>query len=138
MEQNQLGEVIIIDDDSISNMITERRLVDFYSRDSIFSYTEPGLGIAHLRRWMENSKNKKGILLLDINMPYMNGWDFLDVVSKDLADDESDQVGVFILSSSVNRMDRERAKAHPLVKGYFEKPLSVTEFKKCAIGEQVA
>ncbi|MGM0589031.1 MAG: response regulator [Bacteroidota bacterium] len=62
---------------------------------------------------------KPDLMLLDINMPEMNGWEVLEQLS---VDDNS--FTLYILSSSIDRHDLERAKNHPLVTNYLSKPLT--------------
>jgi CheY-like chemotaxis protein len=59
------------------------------------------------------------LMLLDINMPEMNGWEVLERLSVD-----DDAFTLYILSSSIDRHDLERAQKHPLVTDYLSKPLT--------------
>lgn len=62
-------------------------------------------------------------LFLDINMPTMSGWEFLEAFERfDALIKE--QYNIYILSSSVNIGDINAAKANPLVIGFLEKPLN--------------
>lgn len=64
------------------------------------------------------------IIFLDINMPKMNGWEFLDAYAA-LPDPPhaKPRVVIIMLSTSSNYRDKERASATPLVKAFMEKPL---------------
>jgi CheY-like chemotaxis protein len=66
------------------------------------------------------------IILLDINMPVMNGWDFLDEFRKNAT--LRDHVKVLVLSSSVDPGDKEKALSYKEVTGYIEKPLTTGFF----------
>ena len=63
------------------------------------------------------------IVLLDINMPTMNGWEFLDAINQDSLDRS---IFVAIVSSSVDLSDIEKAKNYPQVMTYIDKPLNPT------------
>jgi len=63
-------------------------------------------------------------ILLDINMPIMNGWEFLDEYTR-LNIDPSGKSKVFIISSSVFSNDINKARSYPLVKDFISKPLNV-------------
>jgi CheY-like chemotaxis protein len=60
------------------------------------------------------------LVLLDINMPVMNGWDLLEELQKE----KSKKVYVVIVTSSIDPDDREKAKKYNQVIDYFEKPIS--------------
>ncbi|ELR72781.1 response regulator receiver protein [Fulvivirga imtechensis AK7] len=62
------------------------------------------------------------LVLLDINMPVMNGWQFLNALDETPF---ADQVYVIIVTSSVDRADHEKAKEFERVFGYIEKPITV-------------
>ena len=70
---------------------------------------------------MNLEKEPPNILFLDINMPVMDGWEFLSALKE-----KGDEIlfPIFITSSSVDPEDREKAERHPLVKGFIEKPIT--------------
>ena len=59
------------------------------------------------------------IILLDLEMPIMDGWDFMAEIDKFL----TDKTAIYIVSSSISYEDREKAKSFPKIRGYFSKPL---------------
>jgi CheY-like chemotaxis protein len=66
------------------------------------------------------------LILVDINMPVMNGWDFL----KEYAQVESSREDTIImLSSSIDFQDRQKSKDFPYVDGFIEKPLTFEKLK---------
>lgn len=67
-----------------------------------------------------SSKDQKFLIFLDINMPYMNGWDFLNKLSP-LTNTE--QVKVIMVTSSLSQSDRDKANTYDLVVDFMEKPL---------------
>ena len=75
------------------------------------------------------------VLLLDINMPSMTGWDFLNVF-KDYSDDIHQQFITFILSSSVDDIDREKANSNPLVCRFISKPLKDEVIRQMVIDSE--
>ena len=64
------------------------------------------------------------IVLLDLNMPVMTGWEFLEKF--ELLNIEC---LVFIVTSSLNQADKERVSKYPIVSGYFIKPISDKDIK---------
>ena len=75
------------------------------------------------------------LLLLDINMPVMNGWQLLDTIK---ASKFADRVSAVIATSSVDYEDHEKAKEYPQIVAYFEKPLDERSFNKIKKLPQVA
>jgi CheY-like chemotaxis protein len=62
------------------------------------------------------------VLLLDINMPVIDGWAFLDAIQQK---PYADALSIFIVTSSIDRADRKRASEYKQVIEYFEKPLDI-------------
>lgn len=64
------------------------------------------------------------LVLLDINMPRMNGFEFLDALSKHENDVRLLHVAVVMLTSSDNDEDASRARTYPIVRGFETKPMN--------------
>lgn len=109
---------IVVDDDPIFIMLMERMLSK--TRDlTDFSTFESGLNaLSHLK---ENYLEKdKFVIFLDINMPEMDGWEFLDKLN-DFAD--NNKVLVLLCTSSVDDSDVNRGKEYPFVQNFLSKPI---------------
>lgn len=72
----------------------------------------------------EGQKNLPELILLDLNMPMMDGWEFLKLFEEEYAQ-QFPITKVIILSSTVNPLDWEKSKQHDLVIGFEKKPLSI-------------
>jgi CheY-like chemotaxis protein len=107
--------IYLIDDDDIQNIINHKiiQLVDSNITIQTFSGAQAAL------QALEETKKLPKLIFLDINMPRMNGWDFLEIY-------EQTDIGVpvYILTSSINNMDRERSVGYSSVRGFLSKPLS--------------
>lgn len=116
---HQLPEVLIVDDDDVDIMAVRRALGKL---DDV-----PRTHVAHdgaeaLEMLRQNNKNPDGVtwpclVLLDINMPRMNGFDFLEAVR---ADENLHNLVVFMLSTSDSPRDKARAYGYN-VAGYINK-----------------
>lgn len=119
---NNTTNLIIIDDDEFFHFIIKKQFKAFdLSQDRIYSYhngKEALDAIANL-----SHENERSLVLLDLNMPVLNGWEFLEEVQRKMPD-FSNKVTVFICSSSIDREDIDKAKRHPLVADYLVKPLN--------------
>ena len=67
-------------------------------------------------------ENQSVVIFLDLNMPVLNGWEFLDKYVE-LFHERNDKI--IILSSSIDFLDRQKAKLYELVSGFLEKPLTM-------------
>ncbi|CAN5493597.1 response regulator [soil metagenome] len=75
------------------------------------------------------------LVLLDINMPVMDGWEFLKIVSDKVY---AQHVFFAMVTSSVDRADKEKAIAYSQVIDFVEKPISFEECKKIRLMSQIA
>ena len=110
----------MIDDDSIGVFLTERLLKreGFTERIASFGSAEEALGFLSTAQPAELPQ----VIFLDLNMPVMGGWDFLDA----LKPQEAQLLGrchIFILTSSLAHYDTSRIQEYPLVSGLIHKPL---------------
>ncbi|SKB77710.1 response regulator [Dyadobacter psychrophilus] len=115
---------IVVDDDPINNIVCKYVIANFAPLSGIQLFTNA----EHALEWFRNefssvANDKECVLFLDINMPLMSGWEFLDEFVM-LPDTLKAKVNIFILSSSIDPEDRDQAENHPLVHGYYSKPLS--------------
>ena len=111
---------MLVDDDSISNFITESRLRTI-SKDFRIQRFPNGRKLLDFFEtdWENENEFFPALLLLDLNMPVMDGFEFL---SKFQSLENSDKCDVVILSSSTRDIDKQLSKEFPQVLGYIEKP----------------
>lgn len=118
---NKPYSFILIDDDPSSNEITEIQIKRLFANAAIVSFNDPKEAI-----WsIENdylTYPQDTIILLDINMPY-SGWKVLEGF-EGYPQAVHKRFIIYILSSSSDERDAERARLFPLVKACIEKPLT--------------
>ncbi len=128
--ENQPVHILLIDDDEINNFISIKLIKKALSNAEISSCLNGKLAIEQLTEMQQNSPEKlPDFILLDINMPIMNGWEFLDEYKR-LNIDTTGKSKIFIISSSVFSNDISRARSYPLVKNFISKPLSVEKIRE--------
>ena len=128
--ETQPVHILLIDDDEINNFISIKLIKKALSNAEISSCLNGKLAIEQLTEIQQNTPDKlPDFILLDINMPIMNGWKFLDEYKR-LNIDTTGKSKIFIISSSVFSNDISRARSYPLVKNFISKPLSVEKIRE--------
>jgi CheY-like chemotaxis protein len=104
-------KVVLVDDEQITNFITRRLLKQIDAEMDIVDYTDPFNAIKEI------PGQAPEYIFLDLNMPDMNGWQFLDKMAEQGIPNK-----VIILSSSVSAIDEARAKQYKNVVAFIQKP----------------
>ena len=116
-------DFVIIDDDIINNKLCRKIIEKTYPDAIITDFTNAREGLDFIIEKYTENPDEKVIVLLDISMPIMNAWEFLDVFDK-LDPSIKGRVKVHILSSSINKNDMIKAQTNPNVEYYLVKPLT--------------
>lgn len=119
----QYKKVIVIDDDPINNMICEKMVQHAEFAEQVESYLSALDALAWVKQSQESTSDI--FILLDINLPLMNGWEFLEQLQQLKDNYQSIDFSIYIHSSSVSVDDQQKATDHPLVKGFILKPLTL-------------
>jgi len=112
-------KVIIVDDDDI--MVFLQRKLCHKSGLSIDPITF-NTATAAIEFLKNEEINQHFLILLDINMPGMNGWQFLDILKKMKI---SKNIFVIMVTSSIDYYDKEKAGSYLNVIDFMEKPISI-------------
>ncbi|MGB3606864.1 MAG: response regulator [Psychroserpens sp.] len=117
----------IIDDDPIFVFGAKRmmQLADFCKSFMLFKDGEEALNA--LTPLMMSGEKIPDVILLDINMPIMDGWQFLDEFTKIKT---SRQVTIFIVSSSIDPADQHKVQEYEHVSNFIIKPISIPVLKE--------
>jgi CheY-like chemotaxis protein len=114
---------ILVDDDHLCNEISGMVLEDALGEVDIKAFTRPEEALEFIEK--EYAKNLgHTVLFLDINMPRINGWQFLERYEK-FSEQIKRQINIYILSSSIDRLDKNKAEANSNVAGFISKPLDI-------------
>ena len=124
--------VLVVDDDPVFKLIARKlfeRSGDFFE----VTFAENGLEAIELLRATIDEKLKSipDIILLDIEMPIMNGWGFMEEFVK-LPEEATQDISVYTVSSSIAQEDKNRTASYPQIKAYITKPLTVDIIRSIA------
>ena len=113
--------IYLIDDDEIQNLVNSKMLSLLGKDLNMETFTFAQVALDRIK----DEGIFPNVILLDINMPKMNGWDFLDVF-----DGINDSTDVYLLTSSINENDIEKSKQYHSVKDFITKPLHLDKAKE--------
>jgi len=109
--------LLIVDDDRIITMLHQQIVINSGLHASPRLFYRGLDALNHIR----NNRGDRFLVLLDINMPGISGWDFLDHLYRE---DLTGKVRVAMVTSSVDAADMERARTYDIVIEYIDKPLT--------------
>ncbi|MFT5145753.1 MAG: CheY-like chemotaxis protein [Polaribacter sp.] len=118
----------IIDDDTIYHFILTSIINKYKLAESILSFLDGEKAIQYLTDNKTNNIKIPDVFFLDVNMPIMDGWMFIEQYAR-IKPDITKKILVFMLSSSMNPIDIERAGKISEISNYIIKPLNLEEVK---------
>lgn len=114
--------LLVIDDDDI-NIFIIKKIVEKTGFDiEMVSRNNGQQALDYLNETIAQNKALPSLVLIDINMPVMNGWEFIEAYEELNIEQKVD---MYILSSSVYENDIEKTKGYKTVRGFISKPLSM-------------
>jgi CheY-like chemotaxis protein len=125
----KLNCVLLVDDDSDCNFFHQRLLKKMKCVEQIYIVNDGVEALNYLKSNIDKKSPQPDIIFLDINMPRMNGWEFLDEY-KNLDNEIKATIVLVMLTTSLNPDDKERAKHYSDVRGFSNKYLDEASLKK--------
>jgi CheY-like chemotaxis protein len=124
-----IDTVLLIDDDEINNMICTKIISKNDFATNVVACSSARQGLKYLQDALtDGAKPLPTVIFLDINMPVMNGWDFLDQY-KQMTGLADKGIVLIMLSSSSSANDLSRAQSYPQVSDYITKPLTAAHLQ---------
>lgn len=120
----------VIDDDKLSIKLMSMLISKNNFCEEIISFYNPQNALDELKNNAADSSKLPDVILLDLNMPVLDGWQFLDEF---ILIEFAKKIVVFIVSSSIDPSDLEMAKNYPIIKDYIIKPLSSEKLKEASL-----
>lgn len=115
-------DMLVIDDDDINIFIIKKITIKTGYPVNMTAKGNGQLALDYLDGLLKNNVPFPQLILVDINMPVLNGWEFLEAYE---AAGMPADVHIYMVSSSVYENDIEKAKSYGFVNGFISKPLSL-------------
>ncbi|WP_299852604.1 response regulator [uncultured Roseovarius sp.] len=126
--QYKIKTAMLIDDEAIDQKTYRRILKRSKLFENALSFSLAEDALEHLKN---NPLEEIDVIFLDINMPRMNGFEFLESATREFGDSFA-RMFVVMLTTSKNPQDEERAWSYPAVRDFIDKPLSVEKVERVA------
>ncbi len=125
----QINHVLLIDDDPIFNIISKSLVKRSEFSPEVSTCSDANGALEELRtRVRVNYEEFPDVIFLDLDMPEMDGWAFLEEFQK-FPEWSVKKCRVFILSSSIRLHDVEKSRSYKAVRDFISKPLTIDKLE---------
>lgn len=114
-------KVFLVDDDKIYLYVTQQNFQKKFPQITVYSFMSGQEALTALEF------NFPDVIFLDLNMPVMDGWEFLEELQKKKL---AHYPMIYVTTSSIDIFDKEKAAKHSLISGYIEKPLTAEKISR--------
>lgn len=115
--------ILIVDDDNTTNFLNKIIIKSNGSFEHILVKTDGSYAIEYLQNYQSEDFILPDLILLDINMPIMNGWEFLEKF-EELPESITSKIKIIMLSASANILDQKKAKEIKVISTFKRKPFT--------------
>jgi CheY-like chemotaxis protein len=125
--------IYLIDDNEVDRLISETLLIKIIGSVKIFSFVSAEQALQDLAyKATYQPEDLPQLLLLDLDMPVTNGWEFLEKYNliSETFPNYHQRPEIYILTASINPLDLSAARANPLVADLLTKPFTVSAVEK--------
>ncbi len=117
----------IIDDDPVFVLLFKKIMQKIGQFETVLNFENGQLALDDLIEKFNNKEPFPDIIFLDINMPVMDGWEFLKALEKY---EFKDKLNIYMVSSSIDPTEIKKSKKFKTVKRFISKPVSASDFLK--------
>lgn len=126
----KIKQVLVIDDDPINNIIFQKLSEFIGFAEEIVPFISAVDSLDYLQKLEEDHNTPPNIIFLDIRMPIVNGWEFLERLNQLNKNHYFDSTAIYMLTSSSEQSDINKSKNYSLVTDYIVKPLSTEKLQE--------
>jgi CheY-like chemotaxis protein len=112
---------LMIDDDPLNNFLNRAILGHIDNTIEVESFKDPEEALRYMESSYLSNDITHTIVMLDINLPRMSGWEFVEKFKKEPEDFRS-CFDIYIFCSSIDGRDKTRVASNPVFKGFIQKP----------------
>lgn len=124
MITNTVNTILFIDDDKVTNFYNKKIVNKYKKVENVISVDSGKSALEYLLSTETKNTIIPDLIFLDINMPGMSGWEFIEEYKK-IDRKITKGIKMILLTTSSNNEDYERSKQIEIVDGFINKPLSV-------------
>lgn len=125
--------ILFIDDDEISTFVNVKTIENAIIADNIITESSAVSALSFLKDQIKTGQNSlPDLIFLDINMPVMNGWQFLEEFKR-IKSRFKRKIPIIVLTSSSYQKDKEKAYMYDEVDDYALKPLNIADLSQIKI-----
>ncbi len=125
----KIETICIIDDDEIYQLFTKKSVLRINDRYEILSYINGRNAVQGLQQRLDANTAMPDLILLDINMPVMDGWQFMEAFLA-MKPQIQKAITIYIVSSSIAPSDKDKANSYAAIAGFISKPLDIETLQK--------
>lgn len=126
---NEPYHILLVDDDDVTNFLSKEMLRLYMASPKIDIAVNGQDAIDYLTERAGEPQHLPNLILLDINMPIMDGWDFLVEFDK-IKQPGFEKINIIMFTSSVYYEDIDHARTYPTVKNIYSKPLDEQKIRE--------
>jgi CheY-like chemotaxis protein len=119
----KLKTILLVDDDEATNFINKMAIKQMNCTENIVVKENGIAALDYLTTYIDGKYPQPDLIFLDINMPAMDGWEFLQEYDN-LEDNQLAKTVIVMLTTSLNPDDKVKAKVIPLISDFMSKPLT--------------
>lgn len=119
MYQTEIQKILVLDDDMIQHFLLKKKLGFLVPNALIFFKSSPAEALDFLEA------TKVDLIILDLNLPDMTGWEFAEILKEKIVDSK-----IILVSGSVSTEEFEKAEIDRFIHAIYEKPISETDLRE--------
>lgn len=121
----------IVDDDQLFRHILKAQISKVLENQQVITFENGNQALNYLDTYIDKPEESQipRVIFLDINMPIMNGWQFLDGFKK-LQDRIQEEITIYMITSSVDRRDEQKADSYSEISKFVVKPITSDQLRE--------